>query len=209
MASSTSVCNSVVQDRIFHAEAAPRCKKLVWNAYREELPVRSLLLAKGIIENDTCPCCGKGNETTMHALLQCEEVKTIWFGSPLGLRVETMHDINTVSEWIHECVALLDKRAMGIVCVIMWALWHRRNVWVLRQKKLGFPEVMAKACSMFFPDEWIPPLYPHVKANFSAFVQDNVGTAMGVVYRDSTGAPLASGIIFLLFNIIHLIIKKL
>jgi len=210
MACSTNGSNSTVQDRIFHAEAAPACKELVWLACNEELEVRSLLFAKGNVENDTCPCCGKYSETTMHALMQCEEAKCIWFGSPLGLRVELLHDITTVSEWIGECASFMDKKVLGMVCVIMWAVWEKRNVWVEQRKKLDFPEVMAKAHSMFFSDEWILPSYPHVKANFSASVKDSVGTAMGVVFRDFAGVPQACGTRFLslfssVFNIVYLI----
>ncbi|QCE05527.1 hypothetical protein DEO72_LG9g530 [Vigna unguiculata] len=144
MACSTNGSNSTVQDRIFHAEAAPACKELVWLACNEELEVRSLLFAKGNVENDTCPCCGKYSETTMHALMQCEEAKCIWFGSPLGLRVELLHDITTVSEWIGECASFMDKKVLGMVCVIMWAVWEKRNVWLSNARNLIFQKLWRR-----------------------------------------------------------------
>ncbi|XP_020232876.1 uncharacterized protein LOC109813153 [Cajanus cajan] len=191
---SSSVINSKVWKGIWRAEASPKCKSFAWRAYMEELPVKTFLLEKGVIEDKLCPCCGEGEEDTTHALLACEEVKRIWFVA-LDLKVESLSAATkcSLSQWIEECVSTLDKKEMGMVCAIMWAIWHRRNALVFTEKKLDYAHVIAKARSMFVPVEWQPPSHPNVKANFAAAVRDNVGTGMGVIFRNSLGSTIASG----------------
>ncbi|KAG4997052.1 hypothetical protein JHK82_027820 [Glycine max] len=192
--------NSTVWEGIWHAEASSRCKKLVWRACSEGLPVRSLLLQKGIIKgDDTCPCCRTCKETTTHALLLCEEVKPFWLGSPLGLRVDWLHNVAniTMSQWVDQCLDVLDKRGMGMLCAMVWGLWHKRNAWVIRKKKLDFAQVMAKALSVFATQEWVPPLDSKVKVNFAVSAIEDVGTGFGVIFRNSKAETMASGTYFL------------
>ncbi|KAL2326659.1 hypothetical protein Fmac_025717 [Flemingia macrophylla] len=193
---SSSVLESEVWKGIMRAEASPKCKNLAWRAYTEALPVKSVLLQKRIIQDELCPCCGAASETTTHALLLCEEVKRIWFAS-MGLRVESLSVATTLPQWMEHCWGTLDKKEMGMVCAVMWAIWHRRNVWVYSEKRLDYVLVIAKVMSMLVPVEWQPPLQPFVKANFAASVRGDVGTGMGVIFRDSFGSPIASATSFL------------
>ncbi|KAL9319082.1 hypothetical protein ACSQ67_015599 [Phaseolus vulgaris] len=178
---------------IWHAEAPARCRSVAWRACKEELPVKSLLVQKRILDDATCPCCGNGAETTAHALLHCEEIKRVWFASPLGLRVEALSGVTSVSQLIEQCVSVLDEKAMGMVCAIIWSVWHRRNVRLWKDKKLDCKHVMGRAWSVIARQKWAPPPVQHVKANFGAVVRDSVGTGMGVVFRNSLGVVLASG----------------
>lgn len=195
---------SSVWKGIWHAEAPVTCRSLAWRACRDELPVRSLLVQSGLVDNALCPICGRLPETVTHALLLCDDAKLVWFASPLGLRVESLRGVSTLSQWIDQyCVDTLDDEAMGVVCATMWALWHRRNAWVFHSKGMDCMQVLAKASSMFVvvpdgPDAWVLPSSPYVKVNFAAAVKDNVGTAMGMIFRDSFGTTRASGTIFCL-----------
>ncbi|KAG4997025.1 hypothetical protein JHK82_027810 [Glycine max] len=194
---------SSVWKGIWHAEAPVTCRSLAWRACRDELPVRSLLVQSGLVDNALCPICGRLPETVTHALLLCDDAKLVWFASPLGLRVESLRGVSTLSQWIDQyCVDTLDDEAMGVVCATMWALWHRRNAWVFHSKGMDCMQVLAKASSMFVvvpdgPDAWVLPSSPYVKVNFAAAVKDNVGTAMGMIFRDSFGTTRASGTNFL------------
>jgi len=50
-----------------------------------------------------------------------------------------LHDINTVSQLIHACVLLMDKKALGTVA--------QAQRLVLQHKKLDFSEVMPRPVS--------------------------------------------------------------
>ncbi|KOM34348.1 hypothetical protein LR48_Vigan02g049800 [Vigna angularis] len=178
---------------IWYAEAPSRCKSVAWRACNEELLVKSLLVEKRILNDATCPSCGKAAETTVHALLQCEEIKRVWFASPLGLKVELLGEVTSFSQLLEQFARVLDEKGMGMVCAIIWSLWQRRNVRVFENKKLDCKHVIAKAWSMIAFQKWVPPPVQYVKANFAALVIDNLGTGMGVVFRNSSGVTLASG----------------
>ncbi|XP_014513190.1 uncharacterized protein LOC106771699 [Vigna radiata var. radiata] len=178
---------------IWYAEAPARCKSVAWRACNEELLVKSLLVEKRILNDATCPCCGKAAETTVHALLQCEEIKRVWFASPLGLKVELLGEVTRFSQLLEQFAGVLDEKGMGMVCAIIWSVWQRRNVRLFENKKLDCKHVMAKAWSMVALQKWVPPPVQYVKANFAALVIDNLGTGMGVVFRNSSGVTLASG----------------
>lgn len=181
---------------IWYAEAPARCKSVAWRACNEELLVKSLLVEKRILNDATCPCCGKAAETTVHALLQCEEIKRVWFASPLGLKVELLGEVTRFSQLLEQFAGVLDEKGMGMVCAIIWSVWQRRNVRLFENKKLDCKHVMAKAWSMVALQKWVPPPVQYVKANFAALVIDNLGTGMGVVFRNSSGVTLASGTLF-------------
>ncbi|RDX95782.1 Orf V, partial [Mucuna pruriens] len=198
--SSTRVSQWKVWKGISEAEASRQCKKLAWIACTDALPVKSKLLERGAAQDDKCPCCNDGHETVFHALLQCEEVRRFWFASPLGLRTDLLGGVATLSHWINECIDVLDHTRMGMVCAMMWALWHKRNAWFLQQTKLDCEQVLQKATAALLPDDWRPPPEPFVKANFGVLVKASVGTGMGVVYRDSMGAVLASSTLLFSFS---------
>ena len=90
---------------------------------------------------------------------------------------------------------VLDKRGMGMLCAMVWGLWHKRNAWVIRKKKLDFAQVMAKALSVFATQEWVPPLDSKVKVNFAVSAIEDVGTGFGVIFRNSKAETMASGTI--------------
>lgn len=193
--------NSMLWRCIWKSEASPICKSIVWLACNEELPVKSLLVERGILEDATCPCCGNANETTTHAFLLCEEAKRVWFASPLTLRLDS-HNVINLSQWIEQGAQILDKGEMGVVIAIIWALWIKRKMLVDEHKKLDCAQVLEKAMSMLICEyqvAWRPPSGPYIKANFSAFVKENSGTGMGVIFRNSSGKIIASGTIFLFF----------
>ncbi|KOM34347.1 hypothetical protein LR48_Vigan02g049700 [Vigna angularis] len=113
----------MVYDFIYSAEAAPRCKKLVWLAFKEKLPVRSLLFAKEIVENDKCPCCDKDSETAMYALLQCEEAKV---GTAMGVVFRNSAGVPQASatKLMEEC---FEEEIAEAMCY-RWALERAREL---------------------------------------------------------------------------------
>ena len=100
-----------------------------------------------------------------------------------------------MSQWVDQCLDVLDKRGMGMLCAMVWGLWHKRNAWVIRKKKLDFAQVMAKALSVFATQEWVPPLDSKVKVNFAVSAIEDVGTGFGVIFRNSKAETMASGTI--------------
>ncbi|MCP3653585.1 MAG: zinc-binding domain-containing protein [Herbaspirillum sp.] len=53
-------------------------KSLAWQCYRGALPVRDKLYRHGSANNRTCPRCAQGDETVLHALVQCPCIESLW-----------------------------------------------------------------------------------------------------------------------------------
>ncbi|KAK7401203.1 hypothetical protein VNO78_12525 [Psophocarpus tetragonolobus] len=162
------------------AYTARYCKRLAWHACKEALPVRSRMIQKRIVECHVSVLWPLRRDLSPR-ICPCDEMKRIWFGSLLGHRVDALpgESVATFLDWVEHCVGTLDAKGMGMVWTMMWALWNRRNAWMLRRRRMEFEEVVDKAVAMSISDQWTPPPSPLVKANFHASVMDNVGTGMG------------------------------
>jgi hypothetical protein len=53
-------------------------KSLAWQCYRGALPVRDKLYRHGSAVTRTCPRCAQGDETVLHALVQCPCIADLW-----------------------------------------------------------------------------------------------------------------------------------
>ena len=51
---------------------------LAWQCYRGALPVRDKLYRNGSANSPTCPRCAQGDETVLHALVQCPSIADLW-----------------------------------------------------------------------------------------------------------------------------------
>ena len=57
---------------IWNVKTTPKCKHLIWQAYKGIMPVCTNLKKHGIDVDLICPMCGLTEETIEHALLQCQ-----------------------------------------------------------------------------------------------------------------------------------------
>ncbi len=53
-------------------------KSLAWQCYRKALPVRDKLHRHGSAVSRACPRCAQGDETVLHALVQCPDIANLW-----------------------------------------------------------------------------------------------------------------------------------
>ena len=53
-------------------------KSLAWQCYRGALPVRDKLYRHGSANSRTCPRCDQGDETVLHAIVQCPCIAELW-----------------------------------------------------------------------------------------------------------------------------------
>ncbi|KAL2334993.1 hypothetical protein Fmac_016206 [Flemingia macrophylla] len=179
----------------------PECSKLMWRACQNRLPVR----ASKVTADPMCPMCGEAEETIVHALITCPEVRQVWFASPLSLRIDPS-SVTDVSQWVYILFERCDDEVVELVCALLWSIWKRRNQWVNKFRRLTVSEVITKATNMMMIPKtksivastetdcplviWKPPSGNEVKANFKVLVKEGRGIGMGVVFRDWTGKIL-------------------
>ncbi|KAK7820641.1 putative ribonuclease h protein [Quercus suber] len=56
----------------------PKIQCFIWKCYLHSLPVKELLVARGIAENGVCEYCGLGSESIIHVLRDCSFAKNFW-----------------------------------------------------------------------------------------------------------------------------------
>lgn len=55
-----------------------KVQQFIWRTYNNCIPTMANLQHRHIVTNGSCPVCGKGPETTDHALFRCSRAKKFW-----------------------------------------------------------------------------------------------------------------------------------
>ncbi|XP_050224791.1 uncharacterized protein LOC126674383 [Mercurialis annua] len=157
-----------------------------------------------------CPRCNGGEESILHCLKDCQEVRGLWLISPLSLRVDRF-DCQTAEEWIRLMFNSLKTDEMQMFVLCLWTIWNDRNSLVFGNKRLHPTQLFKGIQNMSVADAslmqhgdvrgnqstatWVPPPDQVLKTNSDAAVsvsrQLSVASA---VCRDSTGAVLRCGV---------------
>ncbi|XP_050367490.1 uncharacterized protein LOC126785871 [Argentina anserina] len=100
--------------------------------------------------NPKCPVCGGEDESIEHALLLCPWVKLVWFGSPLGMKIN-MQAITTFDCWLlHNYQSYKSKEdrdwALTMISFICWFIWKARCRFVYRATPCS-PELVISLSS--------------------------------------------------------------
>lgn len=107
--------------------------------------------------------------------------------SPLGLRVDSLQNVANIimSQWVDQCLNVM-CHGVGFVA--------QTQCLGSKKEEIGFVKILAKALSVFVTMEWVPPLDPKVKVNFVVAMIEDVGTGLEVIFSNSKGETMASGI---------------
>ncbi|KAK7275182.1 hypothetical protein RIF29_16291 [Crotalaria pallida] len=200
--SSTSI---IAQDfpwsKIWNAHCMPRCRELLWRLCREILPIKANLFKRGIQTDAICPFCGEDEDTINHVFLHCSEVDKVWFGSPLGLRIERVKSQDLIT-WLGNTIKFGDKDSNGLIFTIIYALWFRRNEWVHKGKRQTWAQVLDRVHGLQVPPATIQDAPSREVAAdvqdlegamvyFDAALQGE-GTGFGMVIIESHGEFMAA-----------------
>lgn len=63
---------------IWKMEIMHKVKVFMWRACCEGLPCASELVGRKVLDNAHCSLCERGEETGLHALWQCLNLKSVW-----------------------------------------------------------------------------------------------------------------------------------
>ncbi|KAJ1278509.1 hypothetical protein BS78_04G085000 [Paspalum vaginatum] len=101
---------------VWNNKAPPKVQYFGWLLVQQRIKCRYNLKRKNIVDDDVCPVCRGGVETSNHLILQCPFAKHIW----ARLHIDTA-DHNVSSLWesaTHYNMFLL---------MVSWFLWKHRN----------------------------------------------------------------------------------
>lgn len=63
---------------IWKLDALPKIQYFLWKCFINTVPVKSLLVHRGITEEETCEACGRAADTSIHVLRDCDPAKNLW-----------------------------------------------------------------------------------------------------------------------------------
>lgn len=94
---------------VWHVNLPPKIKTFAWKALKNGIAAKSLLHVRGLTVDVVCPMCGEGEESIMHMLVKCKEVRLIWYASLLRLDVDDFTS-NSFITWVSSIINLIKEK---------------------------------------------------------------------------------------------------
>jgi len=110
---------------IWPLEVPNPVKLFIWHVCNKVLPVRSNLLRRKIIDDDTCPC-GRAEETIIHALWNCPVAQDVW-GSKLSIFHKCGSEASSFMALFEHCLSRFSGEQVALLAVIALRIWFCRN----------------------------------------------------------------------------------
>ncbi|XP_021808097.1 uncharacterized protein LOC110751876 [Prunus avium] len=104
-----------------------KIKHLLWGASHDILPTCVNLVSKKVIPKGICFCCGKSNESLIHALWECKLSKKVWRLSMLGFVVVEQWHMLSFIDFFEKAKIVLPFIELEQFAYIWWMLWKARN----------------------------------------------------------------------------------
>lgn len=121
---------------VWKANTYPKIRCFLWQCLHKSIPVRGVLVARGVNTPTLCPLCNNASESIVHMLRDCSQA--CLFCDSLGIPIQ--HDLFyglNFEAWLRINYASQQKSFSGINGGIVlpfgiWSLWLWRNKVVFR-----------------------------------------------------------------------------
>ncbi|KAI8558271.1 hypothetical protein RHMOL_Rhmol04G0077800 [Rhododendron molle] len=99
----------------------------IWKVLHRILPVRQVLIRRGIGMNALCPVCGLEEESIEHLFFMCETARRFWRASNLGLDFSIGNPL-PFNVWFNQWWKGAPNKSIVVESIItMWSIWCNRN----------------------------------------------------------------------------------
>lgn len=104
-----------------------KLKVFGWSACHEILPTHVNLAKQKITLDNTCHCCKRASETSIHAIWDCGAAQDVWARSlTLLWKCSTNHsDFMQLFEFLLDRLSAIE---LELFLVQAWTIWNQRNV---------------------------------------------------------------------------------
>ena len=210
-ASSSYQINKVIWPLLWKIKTIPKVRLFLWQAISGIGASQYNMYQRKLATNSTCQLCSQGDETFEHILSVCPWVTSVWFGSPLGLRINKQSIIH-FGDWLlntyhsFSCVSFREK-FLSLGSILCWHIWNSRCRFLYDGASLSLLSTIAVACVMHSeilaanrrppaepPDHdsnlsslvhWKPPEMGFLTINCDAGWRLNLHARLGTVIRGS------------------------
>lgn len=119
----------------------------LWRACRNCLPTAADLQVKRVNIELVCSWCHSCREDAIHVLFTCQFAQEVW--KLIGLQNSFMiQPDDTVIHVLQKFFSTNNKEKCGMVGLICWGLWYRRNKWVWDRVNQSVFGVKSLACNL-------------------------------------------------------------
>ncbi|KAK4255381.1 hypothetical protein QN277_008388 [Acacia crassicarpa] len=196
---------------VWKLKIIPRVQHFIWRVLNASIATNYALFRRRRAESSLCPICEQTEETTEHLFFHCAWTRCVWFGCPLGGRVDFAKITNFRSWWIQILgMTSFSSYDLSLISWLLWLIWKQRNEKVfnsIEPNPLVVIELANKNVADFMDATdvrqfdvvladntcfrnhcWVPPGNDSVKINCDgAFKEDGGGAAIGLVCRNHFG----------------------
>ncbi|KAF7842625.1 hypothetical protein G2W53_004923 [Senna tora] len=207
--------NKSMWKKVWRSPVPERIRMFMWLLGHGKILTNSHRKHRHMTSDDTCPRCGRAEETILHAIRDCEDIKALWLRFVRPSYWEHFFSCNLVEwmEWnlktdVGSDLAKDWRTGFGVIC---WQIWKNRNLLVFEdhtsnKDDLFFaawftisdiiiaaeqdkkPAASPKVSRMV---RWIPPERDRITCNTDGSVLEGRDTAAcGGVIRDCSGTFL-------------------
>ncbi|XP_058726341.1 uncharacterized protein LOC131597678 [Vicia villosa] len=138
----------------------PKIQFFAWRLFIARLPVKDLLLSRGVdltSSDPMCVLCGSQPESLAHLFFFCNVSKTmwsrkfLWVGIASVISLEVFMDFGILQTKVK---SLKDRRRLNIIWIATsWSLWCMRNAIIFEQGQYSFDVVYYNV--MFYSWSWL------------------------------------------------------
>ena len=186
-----------------------KVRNFIWRASRNSIPVKTNLVKRKVLIDDSCDHCHHDPEDVLHALWQCPLLDPVWNSNPCwNFRTSTQF-----SSFV-DLVKYLSKESLNLelFAQISWTIWFSIKQLRTGTKPFSVEQVMPDAlvalsafiraippkpldCETRPPQhiKWKPPNPNCLKVNFDGVVfrEENMA-GVGVIIHNEKGQIIAS-----------------
>lgn len=188
-----------------------KIKMFVWRLCKEALPSRVALKKGTIIDCSVCPLCGKGEESTIHAIWLCKFARSSWKDLFHDHWKDLKHSLLCSRDNLQVACSLLYADfpvELSLVWTTAWLIWTQHNAMVMQGTQPFNGSLIPKAMewldgwksaniheestSSILRLPWSPPPEGMYKVNFNgALIMSNMRAGAGVTMRNALGEFMA------------------
>lgn len=190
-------------------KGAPRVRFFIWEVVQGGLMVNEKRVLNHLAVDDTCPLCGSGRESVLHALRDCSVVRHVW-SIVVPVSSSSRFFSLDLRDWIFwnmkgDTVTRDKERWVQRFAISIWSLWRMRNDVVFNHSQWDINQVHWWVNSNLYdatrltldavtgPQSysslcWLFPGVGWMKYNVDGSVWETGEAACGGVLRDSSGS---------------------
>ncbi|KAK1553045.1 hypothetical protein Q3G72_027785 [Acer saccharum] len=162
-----------------------KVKIFIWRACHDWIPTFVNLGKRGMDVDLSCSLCKNGNESTLHALWNCQKLKYARLDWLPKKTLSHRYYMNFL-EFISDVASRTSPMELKTFCIACWRLWFLRNSFCHNGEKFNYYDVI------WWSRNYAAECQAPYQVRIVVTNMNNHRVGIGIVIRDSVGSVMAS-----------------